>query len=145
MKTIIKNAVTIVLFIAATLFVGSSCNNDNNEPNDENCTFQGFKSDLAMPFDEITEANLFTDFFYTSSNGPEVEIYDRNNPGDFNFTTTTVTLNGTGSGTLNYGGNTYAVSVVCTKTGAAVGDEMQFTITGTGFTGKFCVIVDSYH
>ena len=90
----------------------------------------------------IAESALRTEFFYSSSNGPEVEIYETNNPGNFNFTTTVVALNATGTGILNYNGTTYTVNVTCLKTGNAVGQEMRFNITAPELEAEICVIID---
>ena len=92
----------------------------------------------------IAESDLFTDFFYTSSNGPEVEIFALDNPGNFNFTTTVVTLNATGTGILNYNGTTYTVNVTCLKTGNAIGQEMRFDITSPEVEAEICVIIDNF-
>jgi hypothetical protein len=92
----------------------------------------------------INESALSTDFFYSSSNGPNVEIYETNNPGNFNFTTTVVTLNATGTGILNYNGTAYTVNVTCLKTGNAVGQEMRFDVTAPELEAEICVIIDLF-
>ncbi|MGV6846295.1 MAG: hypothetical protein ACWA42_09250 [Lutibacter sp.] len=134
--------------IALLLIITTSCNNDNNpSPNDTQCNYQGFtfldtnnNTQMVIP-----ETDLTTDFFNTSSNGLEVEIYQTSNPGDFNFTTTVTTLNATGTGTLNYNGNTYTVNVTCQRTGTAVGEEMRYDVTASGLEVEFCVIIDIFH
>ena len=143
MKTLQKTL--SILLLALSLI---NCNNDNgNAPNQTVCNYQGFtfldtnnNTQTLIP-----EADLTTDFFNTSSNGPEVEIYETNNPGNFNFTTTVTTLNATGTGTLNFNGNTYTVNVTCQRTGSAVGDELRYDVTASGLEVEFCVIIDIFH
>lgn len=136
-------------YLVALLFIAFiSCDNDDgNAANQNACNYQGFTylDTNSNTQTLIPEADLYTDFFNTSSNGPEVEIYETNNPGNFNFTTTVVTLNGTGTGTLNYGGNTYTVNVTCQRTGSAIGDEMRFDVSASGLEAEFCVIIDDFH
>jgi len=142
MKNQIK---TILILFIITIF---SCDNDDgNSPNITACNYEGFTFLDTNNNNQtlIAEADLFTDFFNTSSNGPEVEIYETNNPGNFNFTTSVVTLNGTGTGVLNFNGNTYNVNVICQRTGSAVGDEMRFDVTASGLEAEFCVIIDAFH
>jgi hypothetical protein len=143
MKILLKTLT--ILCITLSLI---NCNNDNNpSPNDTQCNYQGFtfldtnnNTQTVIP-----ETDLTTDFFNTSSNGPEVEIYQTSNPGGFNFTTTVTTLNATGTGTLNYNGNTYTVNVTCQRTGTAVGEEMRYDVTASGLEVEFCVIIDIFH
>jgi len=142
MKTILK---TIILLLVITI---TSCDNDDpTTPNLNVCNYTGFTFlDTGNNTQTlIAEADLTTDFFNTSSNGPEVEIYETNNPGNFNFTTTVTTLNGTGTGTLVLNGNTYTVNVICQRTGTAVGDEMRFDLTASGLEAEFCVVIDVFH
>jgi len=142
MKTILK---TIILLLVITI---TSCDNDDpTTPNLNVCNYAGFTfldtNNNTQTL--IAEADLTTDFFNTSSNGPEVEIYETNNPGNFNFTTTVTTLNGTGTGTLVLNGNTYTVNVICQRTGTAVGNEMRFDLTASGLEAEFCVVIDVFH
>ncbi len=142
MKTILK---TIALLLVVTI---TSC--DNDDPTTANlnvCNYAGFTfldtSNNTQTL--IAEVDLTTDFFNTSSNGPEVEIYETSNPGNFNFTTSVTTLNGTGTGTLVINGTTYTVNVICQRTGTAIGDEMRFDLTASGLEAEFCVIIDAFH
>ncbi|MFD2698803.1 hypothetical protein ACFSQ0_12450 [Mesonia sediminis] len=119
-------------------------NDDGNAPNQNQCAYQGFSyldtnnnTSILIP-----EADLYTDFFISSSNGPEVEIYKTAQPGSFYFLTTTVGLNATGTGTLSLNGNVYNVNVICQRTGNTVGDEMRFDLTANGLEAEFCVIID---
>lgn len=136
------------LFLLVFALLLFNCNNDDdNAPNSDKCNYQGFTfldtSDNTQTL--IPEADLTTDFFYTSSNGPEVEIYNTANPGEFWFVTTVVDENATGTGTLSLGGVNYAVNVTCQRTGNAVGEEMRFDITANGLEAEFCVIIDLHH
>jgi hypothetical protein len=134
--------------ILTIIFSFISCDNDDgNAPNQNTCNYQGFTFlDTNNNTNTlIAGSDLFTDFFNTSSNGPEVEIYETNNPGNFNFTTTVVNLNGTGTGILNYNGNTYTVNVTCQRTGNAIGQEMRFDLTASGLEAELCVIIDNFH
>jgi hypothetical protein len=143
-----KQKTIYLMALLISFFYFTSCDNDDgNAPNQNICNYQGFTflDTNNNTTTLIPESDLFTDFFNTSSNGPEVEIYDTNNPGDFNFVTTVTSLNGTGTGTLNYNGNTYTVNVTCQRTGNAIGDEMRFDITASGLEAEFCVIIDDFH
>ncbi|WP_299524584.1 hypothetical protein [uncultured Lutibacter sp.] len=141
-----KTLKTLLLF--AVTFTLYNCDNDNgNASNETACNYEGFtfldtnnNTQTLIP-----ESDLFTDFFNTSSNGPEVEIYETNDPGNFNFTTSVVTLNGTGTGVLNFNGSTYTVNVICQRTGSAIGDEMRFDLTASGLEVEFCVVIDAFH
>ena len=143
MKKLLKT-----FLLSAVIFTLINCDNDNgNAPNETTCNYEGFTfldtSNNTQTL--IPETDLFTDFFNTSSNGPEVEIYETNNPGNFNFTTSVVTLNGTGTGVLNFNGSTYNVNVICQRTGSAIGDEMRFDLTASGLEVEFCVVIDDFH
>lgn len=148
MKKLINKVLPVLLLLTAIMIIGSSCLNDDEPSKEqEKCKYEGFSSNIATPYDLIPEADLLSGYITGGSNGPEIEIRLDSNPGDFNFTTTAVNENATGTGTLNYGGNTYTVNVVCNKgvtgvTGALVGDEFRFHITHANFTGDFCVIQD---
>tara|TARA_R110001583_G_scaffold109032_4_gene257706 strand:+ start:2758 stop:3189 length:432 start_codon:yes stop_codon:yes gene_type:complete len=143
MKTLFKTITILCITLSLV-----NCNNDTpTTPNLTTCNYQGFtfldtnnNTQTVIP-----ESDLTTDFFNTSSNGPEVEIYQTSNPGGFNFTTTVTTLNGTGTGTLNYNGNTYTVNVTCQRTGTSVGDELRYDVTASGLEVEFCVIIDVFH
>ncbi|TXK73723.1 hypothetical protein FT993_05075 [Mesonia sp. HuA40] len=119
-------------------------NDDGNAPNQNQCAYQGFSyldtNDNTSIF--IPETDLYTDFFISSSNEPEVEIYKTAQPGSFYFLTTTVGLNATGTGTLSLNGNVYNVNVICQRTGNTVGNEMRFDLTANGLEAEFCVIID---
>ena len=143
MKTILK---TILLFaITLTMF---NCNNDDDSAvNQDECNFAGFTFlDTANNTQTlIADADLTTDFFNSSSNGPEVEIYKTDNPGDFWFVTTAVAENAVGTGSLSVGGTIYDVNVTCQRTGNAVGEEMRFDVTGSGLEAEFCVVINVFH
>jgi hypothetical protein len=143
MKNILKTL--LILSISFTLY---NCDNDDgNAPNEDECEYAGFTfldtSNNTQTL--IPEAELTTDFFHTSSNGPEVEIYRTNDPGNFWFVTTATALNATGTGQLSVDGTIYTVNVTCQRTGSAVGEEMRFDITASGLEAEYCVIIDLYH
>ncbi len=143
MKTL--KTILLVLLTISTLL---SCDNDSDPaPNDDICEYQGLTFlDTANSTETlIPESDLTTDFFHSSSNGPEVEIYETSNPGNFNFTTTIVTVGSTGTGILNLNGSTYNVNVTCQRTGSAIGEEMRFDVTTSGIEVEFCVLIDAYH
>ena len=138
--------ITLILI----LFLSYSCDNeDETSPNDNQCTYQGltFVDATNSINTQIAEADLTTGYITAGSNGPEIEVYETNSPGNFNFSTTVVNENATGSGTINYNGNTYAVNVICQRgvtgsTGAIIGDEFRFDITASGLEVELCVIQD---
>jgi len=148
MKTFTKNILPVILLLTAFAFIGSSCGGQDDDEDtsteEYQCDYAGY-STTSNTYVNTPDSDLTTDFFYTSSNGPEVEIYLNSNPGSFNFTTTVVTQNATGTGTLNEGGNTHTVNVTCHKAGNAVGEEFWFEVTGNGINSKFCVTIDQYH
>ena len=145
--TIMKTTIKTLCLLVLTLVLFNCDNDDGNADNQDVCNFAGFTfldtSDNTQTL--ITEAELTTDFYYTSSNGPEVEIYKTAEPGDFWFVTTVVTENASGTGTLSVDGTIYTVNVTCQRTGSAVGDEMRFDITASGLEAEYCVIIDLYH
>ena len=142
-KQIFKTGIPLLLLIIATLFIGSSCTEDDPpEAEGYQCNYAGY-STTTNTYTNTPETDLTTDFF--SSSGPEVEIYLTSNGGAFNFSTTVVTLNATGTGLLQIGSNTQTVNVTCHKAGNAVGEEFWFEVTGTGIDSQFCVIIDQYH
>lgn len=145
MKTIQKLLAVLVLINFL------SCDNDDgNAPNENVCNYQGLTADINGTVTLIPESDLYTDYLTAGSNGPEIEIYDVNNPGDFNFTTTIVNETATGSGTIVLNGTAYNnVSVTCQRgvtgsTGALVGDEFRFDVVdlNNNIEVEFCVIVD---
>ncbi|TYB79716.1 hypothetical protein [Bizionia myxarmorum] len=146
MKTTMKTLILLVFTLA--LF---NCDNDDGDPitspNEDVCNFQGLTfldtGDNTQTL--IPDSELTTDFFYTSSNGPEVEIYDTANPGDFWFVTEVVEANASGVGRLNIGGTIHNVNVTCQRTGSAVNEEMRFDVTANGLEAEFCVRINEYH
>lgn len=143
MKTIFKTI--LVVLISLTIY---NCDNDDgNAVNQDVCNYAGFTfydtSNNTQTL--IPESELTTDFYNTSSNGPEVEIYKTTDPGSFWFVTTVVAANVTGTGTLNVGGTVYPVNVTCQRTGNAVGEEMRYDITANGLEAEYCVIIDLFH
>jgi hypothetical protein len=144
MKTL--NTLKTILLLILTIAI-SSCTNNDDDGITTTCTTQGLFYDLGTnPQVFEPEVNLTTDFFITSSNGAEVEIYGSN----VVFVTTTVNLNQTGTGTLLIGnGPTETINVTCLATGTAVGDVMRFVFNGTyngdPITGEYCVTIDVAH
>lgn len=136
----------LVLFVALTV---SNCNNDDPAaPNVAVCNYSGLTALLNSTRTLIPESDLTSEYFTATSNGPEIEIYQTSNPGNFNFTTTVVNENTTGTGTITYGGNTYSnLTIKCQRgvtgtTGANVGDSFRFDITnGSGLEIEMCVSV----
>ncbi|AUC81852.1 hypothetical protein [Lacinutrix sp. Bg11-31] len=147
MKKILK---TVLLFCIAFTF--SNCDNDDDTttPNVDVCSYQGltFLDVSSNTQTLIPETDLTTDYLTGGSNGPEIEVYETSNPGNFNFTTTVVDDNTTGISTINYNGNTYLnIATTCQRgvtgtTGAVVGDEFRFDISGNGVEIELCIIVD---
>ncbi|MFD2909554.1 hypothetical protein ACFSX9_12515 [Flavobacterium ardleyense] len=143
MKTIFKTS--LLLLISMAFF---NCNNDDgNAANQDQCNYSGLSYVLSSNTTKILipETELTTDFFNTSTNGPEVEIFKTDDPGNFWFLTTVVTANTTGTGTLNLGGTVYPVNVTCQRTGNAVGQEMRYDITSSSLEAEFCVVIDFFH
>ncbi len=146
----LKTITPILLLLVALFTIGQSCTPNlepEPAPEEQQCDYEGltFNDTSNNTQTLISESDLTTDFFNTSSNGPEVEIYKTANPSDMNFVTTVVTEGATGTGTLMINGTNYPVNVTCQKTGNAVGDEMRFKLTATGIDAKFCVIIDQFH
>ena len=140
----VKNNFLKLFFLTATLGVLSfSCSNDD-DATFTTCTTQGLFYDLGTsPQVFEPEANLTTDFFITSGNGPEVEIYGP----VVTFVTTAVNLGDTGTAMLTLNGlATETVAVTCLATGNNVGDTMRFAFNGTyvgdPISGEFCVTID---
>ena len=151
MKKKILNTITPITLLVIVLFmVGSGCPSDNgieDEPETSACDYDGYDGldTTNSTTTLIPEVDLTTDFFHTSSNGPEVEIYETSDPGNFWFVTTVVTANASGTGQLSIDGTIQTVNVTCLATGSAVGQGMQFMLTGTGLDAEFCVVIDVYH
>ncbi|SDW51474.1 hypothetical protein SAMN05444411_101895 [Lutibacter oricola] len=142
MKTLFK----IALLILTISF--SSCDNDNpTTPNLDDCNYAGFTfyDNTNTTQTLIPESDLTTDYFNTSSNGPEVEIYKTTDPGNFWFVTQVLNLNGTGTGQLSVNGTIYNVNVTCQRAGTAVGEELRFDITASGLEAEYCVVIDLFH
>lgn len=149
MKTILKN--TLVIILTATLFF--SCDNDNDpSPNDAQCTHDGvtyFFPNTTNTF--IDAADLTLEYYTSTSNGPEVEVYLNSDPGHFNFVTTAVIEGATDTNTVNYNGNTYNnSSITCQRglatgntTGANVGDEFRWDIVNGSVEFEICMAVTS--
>ncbi|WP_452227019.1 hypothetical protein [Lacinutrix cladophorae] len=142
MKTTIKTL--CLLFLTLVLF---NCDNDDGDAdNQDDCNFAGFTfldtSDSTQTL--IPESDLTTDFYYTSSNGPEVEIFKTSDPGNFWFVTQVVTP-GTGGGQLSVNGTIYNVNVTCQRAGNAVNEEFRYDITASGLEAEYCVLIDLYH
>ncbi len=141
LNTITRLKTGLILLLA--IFI-TSCNNDDDSLT-QTCTTQGLFYTIgssAQVFE--TEANLTTDFFINSSNGPEVEIYGS----AVVFVTTTVNLNQTGTAVITIGnGPTETVAVACLATDMVVGGTMRFAFNGTyggnPITGEFCVTIDA--
>jgi len=137
---IIKTLVLILL--TGTLF--NSCDNDSSpSPNDAQCNYQGLTfldtSDNTQTL--IPEADLTTEFFPNSSNGPEIEIYG--GTPFVVFATTAVTVGATDNINLIVDGTSYAVVVTCQRAGSAVGDEFRYDITAGNVEAEYCVVVDT--
>ncbi|NRD21379.1 hypothetical protein HNV08_15085 [Winogradskyella eckloniae] len=142
-----KFTLKIILLLVLSIAVFSCDNDDGNADNQNVCNYEGFTFLDTQNNTQtlIAEADLTTDFFDTSSNGPEVEIYQTANPGDFWFVTTVVAANTSGTGSLSIGNTIHTVNVTCQRTGTGVGDEMRFDITGSGLEAEFCVVIDVFH
>lgn len=151
MKKKLFNIISPITLLVITLFiVGSGCPADDGTQDDPivfTCSYNGYEAvDTSNNTTTLKpEADLTTDFFFTSSNGPEVEIYETSDPGNFWFVTTVVIVNATGTGQLSRNGNIETVNVTCLTTGNAVGQNMQFIVTGTNLNAEFCVVIDEYH
>ncbi|MFD2541703.1 hypothetical protein ACFSSB_05165 [Lacinutrix gracilariae] len=143
MKTTFKTLCLLIL----TLVLFNCDNDDDNAVNQDDCNFAGFTfldtSDNTQTL--IAESDLTTDFYYTSSNGPEVEIYKSSDPGNFWFVTLVVTDGQTGGGQLSVNGTIYNVNVTCQRAGNAIGEEFRYDITGSGLEAEYCVVIDLYH
>jgi len=148
MKTTLKTLVSIFL-----ITITFSCDNDdpsNPAPNTNQCNYQGL-SYFLPPNTHIfiPESDLTLEYITAGSNGPEVEVYETNDPGHFNFTTIALTVNATDSGTVNYNGTTYTNSAItCQRgvtgtTGASVGDEFRWDIVNGTVEFEICMVVTS--
>jgi len=148
MKTIQKLLLVLLLI---TFF---SCDNDDgNAPNENVCTYEGLTfediNNNTQTF--IPEADLTLEYFTATSNGPEVEVYETANPGNFNFTTIAVIENTSDTNTVNYNGNTYNnAAITCQRglasgntAGANVGDEFRWDIVVNSVEFEICMVVTS--
>ena len=149
----LKNLLPIAFLFLSFLFIITSCDNDSSpSPNDNQCNYQGFSyldtsnnTQILIP-----EANLNTQFFPNTNNGPYgapgVEIAGTAPNGDFVFFSTNVITEGS-SGTANefringeqIPGN---IVVTCQRAGTAIGDEFRYDIQISGYETEFCVIID---
>lgn len=140
----LSNTLKTVALIVLAVFM-SSCTNNDDDGVTTTCTTQGMFYDLgANPQVFIPEANLTTEFFITSSNGPEVEIYGSG----IVFVTTTVIAGQNGTCFLTIGnGPTETLNVSCVVTSNVVGGTMRFfyngMYNGNTITGEFCVTIDA--
>ncbi|MGJ8683066.1 MAG: hypothetical protein ACSHWW_00485 [Nonlabens sp.] len=143
MKYLVK--VSLLLFMSIAFL---SCDNDDGMADNQNqCNYQGLTFFDGTTNTLLPEAQLQTELF-PNNGGPgvaAVEVYETTNPGNIFLTTSAVTLNAVGPGTLGINGTNYAVTVTCQRAGTAVGDEFRFdvvTVTG-GFEGELCVVIDA--
>ena len=146
-KHFLKPGIPLVLLIIATLIIGSGCPSEDPDPPVDtgfDCTYSGY-STTSGTFVDTPEGDLITDYFYTSSNGPEVEIYLGSDPGALLLSTKVVTLNGTGPGTFHVNNVIHQVTVTCHKEGNAVNEEFWYEVIGTGISSKYCVMINTYH
>jgi len=153
MKIILKNTVTIVLFLTAILFIGSSCGDDTPTPAppEDPCNYQGLSYTLPSASYEylIPEEDLNTQFFPNASNGPYgnpgIEIAGTDTNGQFMFFTTNVITEDETGAVLSFtidGVEVPGVTVTCTKAGALVGDEVRYVVHKSGAVIEFCVVID---
>ncbi|RLJ69136.1 hypothetical protein CLV86_0530 [Lacinutrix venerupis] len=140
MKTLFKQA--LVVLVVLTLF---NCNNDDDDaPNVDVCNYQGMSyldtSDNTQIL--IPEADLTTDYFASSSNGPEWEIYGNTQGGDF---LTLVYSPGTNTYEFIYNGTQYPVTITVQRDDNVLGGEIRCDVSHSGFEIEYCVIIDVYH
>jgi hypothetical protein len=150
MKTILKNTVTLVLFITAILFIGTSCDNEaDSSPNDNQCNYEGLTfldtGDNTQTL--IPESDLTTKIFSNPPNGiPAVEITTSTGSSYplIEFRTEAITVGATEVITIWIDANSYNnVTVTCQRAGTLAGDEFRFDIVGGGVEAEFCVVVDN--
>jgi hypothetical protein len=139
MKTI---KILVLALITITLCV--SCDNDSSpSPNDVACNYQGltFLDTSNNTQTLLPEADLTTEYYPNSSNGPEVEIYG--GTPFVVFTTTAVTVGATESTSIIINGTTYPITVTCQRAGTLVGDEFRFDLTANNVEAEYCVVIDT--
>lgn len=144
-----KKSIQLLSFIFCSLLFCSCDNDDGNATNQNACNYQGLSYVDSSNNNQtlIPEADLTTDFF--PNNGgpgiPAVEIFNSGSSTGFSFfTTSAVTLNATGAGTIGIGGTNYACVVTCQLAGTNVGDDFRFDISIPNVgEAEFCVIIDS--
>lgn len=144
MKTILKNTVTVVLFLASILLIGVSCDNeDAASPNDDQCTYEGLTfldtNDNTQTL--LPETDLTTEYFPNASNGAEVEIYG--GTPFVVFATKAVTVNATENINIIINGTTYPITVTCQRAGTQVGEEFRFDLTANNVEAEYCVVIDT--
>lgn len=142
MKYLVKAS---LLFFMSILFL--SCDNDDGmADNQTQCNYQGLTFDDGSTQTLLPESQLQTELF-PNNGGPgiaAVEVYETTNPGNIWLTTSAVTLNAVGPGTLGINGTNYTVTVTCQRAGTAVGDEFRFDVVTTGgLEGELCVVIDA--
>lgn len=140
MKTILIS----ILLLAITLTLFNCDNDDGNADNQDDCNYQGMSyldtSDNTQIL--IPEADLTTDYFVTSSNGPEWEIYGTTTGGDF---LTLVYSPGTSTYEFIFNGTNYPVTITVQRDDNVLGGEIRCDVSHSGFEIEYCVIIDVYH
>ena len=148
MKTNFKNILPTIILIVTILFIGSSCDNeDDPSPNDNQCTYQGLTFvDMTNNINTAIPESDLTAHFFTNGAGVglgQIEINKTTEPSQYFLSTDIVTLNAVGSGVLRIAGTDYPVTVTCQRAGTAVGDEFRFDIVGAnGEEAEFCGTID---
>lgn len=142
---------TLTSFLIGFITFVSCDNDDNNNPNINDCVFDGLtiEDSNGTITTQISEADLQTEYF--SSNGgpgvPGVEVYETSNPGNIWITTSATTVNAIDTNsTIGLNGTTYSCTVSCQRAGSQVGEEFRFDIVIPGFNNaeaELCVIIDS--
>ena len=150
MKTILKNTVTVALFITTILFIVTSCDNEADpSPNDNQCNYQGltFLDVVDNTQTLIPESDLTTKIFSNPLNGiPAVEITTSIGSSYplIEFHTEAITVGATEVITVYIDGTAYNnVTVTCQRAGTTVGDEFRFDLVSSGAEAEFCVVVDN--
>ena len=136
------------LYLLTILFIFSfyNCDNDDgNAPNQNICNYEGLTYLDGSTQTLLPETILATEY-YPNNGGPGIAAIEIYKTDDISmvFTTSVVTLNATGTGTIiiNNGPST-TVNVTCQRAGTQVGDEFRFDLTKSGLEAEFCVIIDS--